>query len=162
MLENLNEHKAIDVVLDSCISNAIELQKRFVASRLQKASKVTSEWGGTVPNSGLDWASDQLRHVRDRSYRLCFLFTDAIFEDPDAKPEEAAVRAENYKIMREMIDSGVKVVVCLSPVAEEERHKKYTDPTIEKMKEAGCEFISTKDPKIFLEELSFLLQNFER
>jgi len=162
LLENLNEHKVIDVVLDSCISNAIELQKRFVASRLQTASKVTSEWGGTVPNSGLDWASDQLRHVRDRSFRLCFLFTDAIFEDPDAEPEEAAVRAESYKIMREMIDSGIKVIVCLSPVAEEERHKKYTDPTIEKMKEVGCEFISTKDPKTFLEEVSFLLQNFER
>ncbi|MFQ6074951.1 MAG: vWA domain-containing protein [Candidatus Bathyarchaeia archaeon] len=158
LLEDRDEDNIIDIILDTAVSNSIDLQKSFLSSRFQSETRVTSEWGGTVPNSGLRWASEQLRRIRDRSTRICYLFTDAIFEDPEATPEEAEKKAENYEIIRDMVNSGIRVFVCLSPVAYEERHKKYVEPTTEKLKETGCGFLLSKDPREFLESLMNTLE----
>lgn len=158
LLEEKDEDKIIDIVLDTAVSKSFDLQKSFLPSRFQSETRVASEWGGTVPNSGLRWASDKLVKIRDRSVRTCYLFTDAIFEDPEADPEEAAKKAENYEIIRDMVNRGIRVFVCLSPVAYEERHKKYVDPTTEKLKETGCELLLAKDPVKFLESLMNVLE----
>ncbi len=158
ILEEKDEDKVIEITLDTSVSNAIDLQKSFLIGRIQVEKKVLSDWGGTVPNSGLSWAKDQIVGIRDNSQKICFLFTDAIFEDPEATPEEAAKKAENYKIISDLIENGVRVFICLSPVAKEERHKKYVEPTLEKLRKAGCEFLPTKDPKEFLETLMGILE----
>jgi len=157
ILETRDEGELIDSVLEVAVSTSGELQRKFAYS--EKAEGSDGQWGGTVPNSGLRWAREQLRGLRDRSEKYCFVFTDCVFEDPSAKPEEAARQAENYEIVQQMIEmEGVKVVFGVSPVANEPRHKKYSEPTMHKLAEGGCEILSTKDPIKFLDAVRNLFE----
>jgi len=155
--EPKGEEELIDSILDAAVSTSGELQRKFAYA--EKTHPGEGQWGGTVPNSGLKWARDQLRMLRDRSEKYCFVFTDCVFEDPSAKPEEAAKQAENYEIVRQMIgEESATVVFGVSPVAHEPRHKKYSEPTIQKMAEAGCEILSTRDPINFLDGIRKLIE----
>jgi len=121
-----------------------------------RGTKGSQTWGGTVPNQSLKWAIDQLREAGDRMEKICFYFSDFVLEDPGARSLE---KMENYEIIKRMIDQGIHVVGCVSPLARGEIFSPYTKDVLPRLEEAGVEMIETYRPSDFLEEVEAFMES---
>ena len=88
-----------------------------------------------------------------RTDRICFYFSDFVLQDPGDKPP-----MENYKIIEGMVERGVRVVACVSPLARGKIFSPYTKDSLEMIREAGAEVIETPTPSDFLEGLRVFLE----
>ena len=123
--------------------------------KILRGTKGSQTWGGTVPNQSLKWAFDQLDRTDERSDRICFFFSDFVLEDPSAEVFE---KMENYLTIKRMIDRGVRVITCVSPLAKGEIFSPYTKNVLPLLKEAGCEFINTYTPSGFLDKVQSFME----
>jgi hypothetical protein len=114
-------------------------------------------WGGTVPNQSLKWALERLESSGERAERICVYFSDFVLEDPDSTSEE---KTENYEVVRRMVDRGIHVVACVSPLARCEIFSSYSEKVLKLLKEAGCEMLETLRPSEFLDEVQRLLETY--
>ena len=97
----------------------------------------------------------KLKESDVRTNKTCFFFSDFVLQDPGDKPNE-----ENYEIIGRMIEQGIQVVACISPLANGKIFSTYTRNSLEKIKEAGALRIETGKPAIFLEEVGKKLRSF--
>jgi len=138
-----DEDELIEDLLFLATSTCTEAQRRFGGE--------VGEWGGTVPGASIRWMRDQLNSIRDRSEKMCFIFSDFQIEETDKSAKQKS--AENYDILRRMNSEGMRVFACASPLSYDSRFESYTEAPLEKLKEAECEIFSTKDAREFLESV---------
>ncbi|MFB0543664.1 MAG: hypothetical protein ACETVR_02670 [Candidatus Bathyarchaeia archaeon] len=149
LYEDRDAEQLIDPLISLVISTTSEAEKNF------GRTKGSQFWGGTVPNKSLSWALEELGGIRDKSERLCFFFSDLALEEPGtAEPE----KLENYEIIEDMVKRGIRVIVCVSPLAHSELFAPYTEPVLSKIRKTGCEILETKRPSQFLEDVQSLLE----
>jgi hypothetical protein len=60
--------------------------------------------------------------------------------------------------MKEMIDEGIKVFACVSPVTYLSKFLPFSQPVLEKMKDTGCEIVSVANPRTFLETVRDIVE----
>ena len=136
-----SEDNIIDTLLFLGTSPADEIWKRLWMRR-ESGEKT---WGGTSPNMSLTWANEQFKKFQDRSIKVCFIFSDFAFKDT---PE-----SEEYQTVKSMLENGVKVFACVPPIVFNEKMEEYVKPIISNFKRMGCEFITAKEPREFLQTL---------
>ena len=106
-------------------------------------------WGGTVPDKSLKWAYDEITDINDRSDRMVFIFSDFVLTQPGEETEE---KTENYQILERMLDHGVRVCACVSPLAHKSIFKPYTKRSISDMEKLGIFMADTYRPSTFLDQ----------
>jgi hypothetical protein len=149
--EYKDEMQLIDTLLTLVTSTTTELEKNI------GGTKSSQYWGGTVPNTSLNWSLERLDEVRDRSEKICFFFSDFALEEPGTDRPD---KLENYKTIEEMIERGIRVVACVSPLAYNELFTVYTEPVLSQVKKLGCYMVETTKPSEFLSKIQALLELF--
>ena len=118
-----------------------------------RGTRGTRTWGGTVPTTSLRWAMRQLEEADARTDRICFYFSDFVLQDPGDEPQ-----TENYEIIGSMVERGMHVVACVSPLARGRIFSPYTRDSLERIGETGAEIIETSTPSQFLEGRQVFLE----
>ena len=77
-----------------------------------------------------------------------------MLRDPGDRPQ-----TENYEIIGRMVERGIHVVACVSPLANGKIFSPYTKDSLERIREAGAEVIETSTPSDFLEGLQVFLES---
>jgi hypothetical protein len=124
--------------------------------RLFRGTSGSQTWGGTVPNQSLKWAKEQLQDLAERTEKICFFFSDFVLDEPGNLPPE---KMENYAFIDSMIQKGIKVVACISPLAKEDIFTPYTEKALKLLRESGCEMIETHRPSDFLDDVQVFLES---
>ncbi len=149
VIKDLFTEKTEDDIIDTLLflgtSPAEDIWKRLWMRR----EKGERTWGGTSPYMSLMWANDQFKKIQDRSIKVCFIFSDFAFQN--------AQESEEYKTVRSMLEHGVKVFACVPPFGSNEKLKEYVSPIVTNFRRLGCEFITVKEPRDFLQRLDPLL-----
>jgi len=112
-------------------------------------------WGGTVPNQSLKWALEQLEAAEERSEKICFYFSDFVLEDPGATSDE---RMEIYAVLERLVDRGIHVVACVSPLARDDVFAPYTENVMKLVRQVGAAVIETFRPSDFLGDVQAFLE----
>ncbi len=120
-----------------------EMEKRYC----QGFTSMT--WGGTVPGKSLKWAYDEITSINDRSDRLVFIFSDFVLTQPGENTQQ---NSENYEILQKMIDQGVRVCACVSPLARKSIFRPYTKQSLAEMEKLGIFMADTYRPSNFLDQ----------
>ena len=141
------EDNIIDTLLFLGTSPAEDIWKRLWMRR----EKGERTWGGTSPHMSLMWANDQFKKIQDRSIKVCFIFSDFAFQNTQ--------ESEEYKTVRSMLEHGVKVFACVPSFGSNEKLKEYVSPIITNFRRLGCEFITVKEPRDFLQRVDPLLNS---
>jgi len=143
-----DEEQLIDTLLSLVTATTSDAEESL------GTTKGSHLWGGTVPTMSLRWALDQLTEAGERTEKLCFIFSDFVLEEVGgAQPEEQ----ESYGTIERMIEQGIRVVACVSPLAHRELFEPYTMITLPRIRKVGCEMIETGRPTEFLEMVQALL-----
>ena len=146
IMKELTDERDLEPILEELIemitSTTTEMEKRF------KGTADSTTWGGTVPNKSLLWACNQLTDVSERSEKICFIFSDFVLTEPGKETPESL---QNYALIEKMIDDGVNVLACVSPLAYRDIFKPYAISSINKLKAMGCPVTETYRPGTFLE-----------
>ena len=149
--KSIREDRDVDDIVDDLLvlitSTTAEVEKSI------RGTRGTRTWGGTVPTTSLRWAMRQLEESDARTDRICFYFSDFVLQDPGDKPH-----MENYEIIGRMVEQGIHVVACVSPLAEGKIFSPYTRETLVRVEAAGAEVIETSTPSDFLEGLQVFLE----
>ena len=143
LYEEINIMPALEDLVNMVTMTTTEMEKRFSGG----LSKMT--WGGTVPGKSLQWAYDQITEISDRSDRIVFIFSDFVLTQPGEVTEE---NLQNYYILERMVDLGVRVCACVSPLAHKSIFRPYTNESLKKMKQIGIHQMDTYRPSVFLDE----------
>jgi hypothetical protein len=147
IIKDLYDDYNMEPILEDLVlmvtSTTTEMERKF------SGGKGTSTWGGTVPGKSLQWAFEQITDINDRSDRIVFIFSDFVLSEPGQETQETI---ENYRILERMIDMGVRVCACISPLAHKSLFKTYTKGTIDKLKKMGIFMADTYSPTKFLDE----------
>ena len=150
--KSIHEDRDVDEIVDDLLvlitSTTAEVEKSI------RGTRGTRTWGGTVPTTSLRWAMRQLEESDARTDRICFYFSDFVLQDPGDKPQ-----MENYEIIGRMVERGIRVVACVSPLANGKIFSPYTRETLVRVEAAGAEVIETSTPSDFLEGLQVFLEN---
>jgi len=150
--KDIYEDRDVDEIIDDLLvlvtSTTAEVERSI------RGTRGTRTWGGTVPTTSLRWAMRQLEEADARTDRICFYFSDFVLQDPGDKPQ-----TENYEIIGRMVEEGIRVVACVSPLARGKIFSPYTTDSLERIREAGAEVIETSTPSGFLEGLQVFLEN---
>ena len=146
--KDIHDEFNIDTLLDRMLllvtSSTSDVEKSF------RGSQGSQTWGGTVPNKSLEWALDQYDEVSERTDRICFYFSDFVLKDPDAN---SIKQSDIFLLIDRMIDMGIHVVACVSPVSKSDIFHPYTKEVLKSIRETGARMIETYKPSDFLEEI---------
>jgi len=143
LYEEINIMPALEDLIGMVTMTTTEMEKRFSGG----LSKMT--WGGTVPGKSLQWAYEEITDISDRSDRLVFIFSDFVLTQPGEMTEE---NEQNYYILERMVDLGVRVCACVSPLAHKSIFRPYTSESLHRLKKIGIRRVDTYKPSSFLEE----------
>jgi len=143
VMEDADTEGIIEELIYMITYNTTEMERRFGRT----TGSLT--WGGTVPQKSLSWAYDQLVDLNERSERLCFMFSDFVLSDPGTETEDSL---RNYATIEKMIDQEIRVMACVSPLAEKEIFKPYTEQAINNLRKIGCFIAYTSTPSEFIDE----------
>ena len=143
LYEEINVTPVLEELISMVTMTTTEIEKRF-SGGLSKAT-----WGGTVPGKSLQWAHDEITDIGDRSYRIVFIFSDFVLTQPGELTEE---NEQNYHILEKMVDAGVRVCACVSPLAHKSIFRPYTKESLKRMKDIGIRQLETYKPSVFLDE----------
>jgi len=146
--DEMNVDRFIDNMLFLVTSTTSDVEKAM------RGGHGSHTWGGTVPNKSLEWAFDQFDLVSERTDKICFYFSDYVLKDPD---ENTVRQSEIFTTINRMIDRGIHVVACVSPVAKSEIFHPYTKDVLASIAETGARMIETYRPSDFLEEIQKFL-----
>lgn len=149
LYEEINIMPALEDLIGMVTMTTTEMEKRFSGG----LSKMT--WGGTVPGKSLQWAYDQITDISDRSDRLVFIFSDFVLTQPGEMTEE---NEQNYYILERMVNLGVRVCACVSPLAQKSIFRPYTSESLYRLKKMGIRRVDTYKPSSFLEEAQSFIE----
>lgn len=149
LYEEINIMPALEDLIGMVTMTTTEMEKRFSGS----LSKMT--WGGTVPGKSLQWAYEEITDISDRSDRLVFIFSDFVLTQPGEMTEE---NEQNYYILERMVDLGVRVCACVSPLAHKSIFRPYTSESLHRLKKIGIRRVDTYKPSSFLEEAQSFIE----
>jgi len=149
LYEEINIMPALEDIIGMVTMTTMEMEKRFSGG----LSKMT--WGGTVPGKSLQWAYEQITDISDRSDRLVFIFSDFVLTQPGEMTEK---NEQNYYILERMVDLGVRVCACVSPLAHKSIFRPYTSESLHKLKKIGIRRVDTYKPSLFLEEAQSFIE----
>ena len=162
ILYESNSHVQKDIFEEADVDEIIDRLLILVTSstgdleRLFRGTSSSQTWGGTVPNQSLKWAKEQLQDLSERTEKICFFFSDFVLDEPGNLPPE---KMENYAFIDSMIQKGIKVVACISPLAKEDIFTPYTEKALKLLRESGCEMIETHRPSDFLDDVQVFLES---
>ena len=149
LYEEINIMPALEDLIGMVTMTTTEMEKRFSGG----LSKMT--WGGTVPGKSLQWAYEQITDINDRSDRLVFIFSDFVLTQPGEMTEE---NEQNYYILERMVNLGVRVCACVSPLAQKSIFRPYTSESLHRLKKIGIRRVDTYKPSSFLEEAQSFIE----
>jgi len=149
LYEEINIMPALEDLIGMVTMTTTEMEKRFSGG----LSKMT--WGGTVPGKSLQWAYEEITDISDRSDRLVFIFSDFVLTQPGEMTEE---NEQNYYILERMVDLGVRVCACVSPLAHKSIFRPYTSESLHRLKKIGIRRVDTYKPSSFLEEAQSFIE----
>lgn len=149
LYEEINIMPALEDLIGMVTMTTTEMEKRFSGG----LSKMT--WGGTVPGKSLQWAYEQITDISDRSDRLVFIFSDFVLTQPGEMTEE---NEQNYYILERMVNLGVRVCACVSPLAQKSIFRPYTSESLHRLKKIGIRRVDTYKPSSFLEEAQSFIE----
>jgi hypothetical protein len=144
LFDEKNEDQLLSTLLFLATASEVELWKDFWSKK--KDQRI---YGGTAPNMSLNWAKSQLSELLDRSVKICFIFSDFMFAD--------STESEEYQTIKSMLEQGIKVVACVSPLSFNEKLKEHTTPILSSLRWMGCEIILTTTPRDFLRRMELIL-----
>jgi len=149
LYEEINIMPALEDLIGMVTMTTTEMEKRFSGG----LSKMT--WGGTVPGKSLQWAYEEITDISDRSDRLVFIFSDFVLTQPGEMTEE---NEQNYYILERMVDLGVRVCACVSPLAHKSIFRPYTSESLHRLNKIGIRRVDTYKPSSFLEEAQSFIE----
>jgi hypothetical protein len=156
VMKELTDERDIEPILEELIemitSTTTEMEKRF------KGTADSSTWGGTVPNKSLQWGYDQLIESGDRSEKICFIFSDFVLTEPGKETPESL---KNYALVEKMINEGIHVLACVSPLAYRDIFRPYAISSINKLRNIGCPIAETYRPSNFLEMIQLFIDELD-
>ncbi|MFC1803715.1 hypothetical protein ACFL0D_07105 [Thermoproteota archaeon] len=142
--DEVNVMPILDNLISMMFCNTTEMEKRYCGGF------TSMTWGGTVPGKSLQWAYDEITDVNDRSDRLVFIFSDFVLTQLG---EETEQNTENYQILQRMLDHGVYISACVSPLARKSIFRPYTKRSLSDMERLGVYMADTYNPSSFLEDI---------
>ena len=142
----MNGVKSVQKNCDSHVEDTTtEMEKKYCDGF------ILMTWGGTVPGKSLKWAYDEITDINDHSDRIVFIFSDFVLTQPG---EGALDKTENYQILEKMLDYGVRICGCVSPLAKKSIFKPYTKKFLSEMEKLGIFMIDTYTPSFFLDQVN--------
>lgn len=141
--DEINIMPVLEDLISMMFCTTTEMEKKYCGGFTNMT------WGGTVPGKSLKWAYDEITSINDRSDRMVFIFSDFVLNQPG---EETPQNNENYQILEKMINQGVRVCACVSPLAKKSIFKPYTNRSLTDMKKLGIHMADTYRPSKFLEQ----------
>jgi len=145
LFDEKDEDQLLSTLLFLATASEVELWKDFWSKK--KDQRI---YGGTAPNMSLIWAKSQLSELLDRSVKICFIFSDFMFAD--------STDSEEYRTIKSMLEKGIKVVACVSPLSFNEKLREHTTPILSSLRRMGCEIILTTTPRDFLRRMELILE----
>jgi hypothetical protein len=143
--EDIDVMPVLEDLISMMFCTTTEMEKRY-------CSGFTSmTWGGTVPGKSLRWAYDEITDINDRSDRIVFIFSDFVLTQPG---EDNQQNIENYQIIEKMLDHGVRICACVSPLANKSIFRPYTRQCLNEMNRLGVYMADTYRPSAFLDQAS--------
>lgn len=141
--DEINIMPVLEDLISMMFCTTTEMEKKYCGGFTNMT------WGGTVPGKSLKWAYDEITSINDRSDRMVFIFSDFVLNQPG---EETPQNNENYQILEKMMNQGVRVCACVSPLAKKSIFKPYTNRSLTDMKKLGIHMADTYRPSKFLEQ----------
>ena len=86
---------------------------------------------------------------------MVFIFSDFVLTQPG---EETPQNIENYQILEGMIDQGVRVCACVSPLARKSIFRPYTKRSLSDMEKLGIFMADTYRPSSFLDQANEFIE----
>lgn len=149
--DEINIMPVLEDLISMMFCTTTEMEKKYCGGFTNMT------WGGTVPGKSLKWAYDEITSINDRSDRMVFIFSDFVLNQPG---EETPQNTENYQILEKMMNQGVRVCACVSPLAKKSIFKPYTNRSLSDMKKLGIHMADTYRPSKFLEQATeFINEN---
>jgi hypothetical protein len=145
LFDEKDEDQLLSTLLFLATASEVELWKDFWSKK--KDQRI---YGGTAPNMSLIWAKSQLSELHDRSVKICFIFSDFMFAD--------STDSEEYQTIKSMLELGIKVVACVSPLSFNDKLREHTTPILSSLRRMGCEIILTTTPRDFLRRMELILE----
>lgn len=141
--DEINIMPVLEDLISMMFCTTTEMEKKYCGGFTNMT------WGGTVPDKSLKWAYDEITSINDRSDRMVFIFSDFVLNQPG---EETPQNTENYQILEKMMNQGVSVCACVSPLAKKSIFKPYTNRSLSDMKKLGIHMTDTYRPSKFLKQ----------
>ncbi|MBN2335578.1 hypothetical protein JXL21_08455 [Candidatus Bathyarchaeota archaeon] len=149
LYEEINLIPVMEDLISMVTLSTTEMEKKFSGGFMGMT------WGGTVPGKSLEWAYQQITDISDRSDRVVFIFSDFVLTQPGELTEE---NMQNYKILERMVDLGVRVCACVSPLAHKSIFRPYTKESLDRMRKIGIHMIDTYKPSGFLDDAQSFIE----
>jgi hypothetical protein len=147
--EEANLNNIIEDLVNMATMTTTEMERKF------SGGFAGMTWGGTVPGKSLQWAYDEITDISDRSDRIVFIFSDFVLTQPG---EESEQNLQNYFILERMMELGVRVCACVSPLAKKSIFRPYTQESLEKLRKLAIPMIDTYKPIQFLDEIHSFIE----
>lgn len=148
--EEIDVMPILDDIISMMFCTTTEMEKKYCHGFTNMT------WGGTVPGKSLKWAYDEITNINDRSDRIVFIFSDFVLAQPG---EQSDQNIENYQILENMINQGVRVCACISPLVKKSIFRPYTKQSLSDMEKLGINMINTYSPSKFLDEANEFISN---
>ncbi|MCW4049948.1 MAG: hypothetical protein NWE89_09465 [Candidatus Bathyarchaeota archaeon] len=150
LYDDVNIMPVLEDLISMMLCTTTEMEKRY------SGGFTNNTWGGTVPGKSLQWGYDQIIDIYDRSDRIVFIFSDFVLTNPG---EETEANIENYRILERMVDMGVRVCACVSPLAHKSIFKPYTEDSVKRLRRLGIHIADTYKPSEFLEDIHTFMED---
>lgn len=141
--DEMDMEPVLEQLIDMVTMTTTQMEFRF------RGTVDGSTWGGTVPGKSIRWAYDQLTEASERSDRICFYFSDFVLTDPGKETMETK---QNYEMIEDMVNDGVRVFAGISPLAHKDIFRPYTASAINRLRKLGVMMADTYVPSEFLEK----------
>lgn len=149
--DDINIIPILEDLINMVTCTTTEMEKRY------GRGFTNMTWGGTVPGKSLQWGYEQITDITDRSDRLVLIFSDFVLTQPGEETEE---NLKNYRTLERMIENGVRVCACVSPLADKSIFRPYTKDSLKKMRKMGITIIDTYKPSVFIDEVQAFIEEY--
>ena len=153
VIKNFYEEANLNNILEDLVNmvtmTTTEMERKF------SGGFTSMTWGGTVPGKSLQWAYEEITDISDRGDRVVFIFSDFVLTQPGEVSEQ---NLQNYYVLERMMELGVRVCACVSPLARKSIFRPYTKESFERMRKMGVTMIDTYKPTKFLDEVHAFIE----
>ncbi len=153
IIKDLQDNPSIENITDEILSmlnsSTKDVEKKFMGNQ------GSMTWGGTVPNSSIEYAYDMLTEFSNKSEKFFFMYSDFVLTEPGKSSNDFI---ENNNYLQKMIQEDIKVIGCVSPLAYKPIFRPYTLDILGKLEEIGVKFAETSKPSEFLNDIQYIIE----